>query len=91
MRKKKASIRDLTCEMIDLIGKQSPRRLAGYWSTRELASMIGVTRSAIILQVRRGNLSPIEARHGQEHLFSDVEVYRYLATKRRPGRPKKVN
>ena len=89
MCEKPIAVSDLTPKMLKLIDKQPPRRIPGYWYTTEIAAMLKVTRSAIVLQVFRGNITPLDTRKGQEHMFADVDVYRYLANRKKPGRPKK--
>jgi len=63
------------------------RSLPGYWSTRELSQLLKVCREAIAMQVSRSQLNPVRRKQGQEYLFSDDEVIRYLTRTVKLGRP----
>lgn len=65
------------------------RSLPGYWSTGELRQLLNVTPEGISMQVGRGRLSPIRRKQGQEYLFTDKEVIRYLTRPVKLGRPPK--
>ncbi len=66
------------------------RSLPGYWTTNELAALQNIGRMAVTMQVCKGNLSPVNRTQGQQSMFTDIEVARYLGRKRKIGRPKNV-
>lgn len=70
-----------------LVARQPPRRIPGLWGTAELARLLGVGSQAVIQQVYRGRLTPIDRIRGQQHLFEDREVLRYLTSPQTRGRP----
>lgn len=65
------------------------RRLVGYWSVDELARFLGVTTTAILMQVRRGQLTPVDDAPRQPVYFTDAEVNRYLSVPYRGGRKRR--
>jgi hypothetical protein len=67
-----------------------PRMFAGYWSTLELAGLLGVEIGTINMHVSRGKLAPVRRLHGQTNLFTDGEVWKYLnSPPGKRGRPRK--
>lgn len=54
-------------------------RIPGYWTTGELCRLLGVKPAAIGMQVCRGRLAPIDRSRGQQSVFTEAEVYRYLS------------
>jgi predicted transcriptional regulator len=65
------------------------RRLKGYWSVGELARFLGVSRTAILMQVNRGKIDPIDGDAGQPVYFTDDEVIRYVTEPYGGGRRRK--
>jgi hypothetical protein len=64
--------------------KRKKTRIPGYWTTRELAEYRGVQPAAILMHVHRGKLTPVPpSRERERHLFTDAEVERYLAARKR--------
>ena len=68
-----------------------PRMFAGYWSTMELAGLLGVSAGVVNMHVSRGKLTPVRRLHGQTSMFSDGEVWKYLnSPPGKRGRPRKA-
>jgi len=67
--------------------KASPARtIAGHWTTRELAELVGISTTAILMHVHRGRIKAIKQGQPQTHFFTDAEVERFLTRRRRAGR-----
>lgn len=71
------------------IAKFGLRMIPGYWTTGELARLLGITTSAIGNQVAKGKIKPINQVHGQASFFADEEVARYVKRPIVMGRPRK--
>jgi len=65
------------------------RRLKGYWSVGELARFLGVTKAAVLMQVARGKLEPVDRASQKPVFFEDQEVAKYLSEPYRGGRKRK--
>jgi hypothetical protein len=65
------------------------RRLKGYWSVGELARFLGVTNAAVLMQINRGKLTPIDRASQQPVFFEDQEVAKYLSEPYGGGRKRK--
>jgi len=82
----KSPFSSLSDELQRIIADQPARRMPGHWTTGELAALLKVSRQAVLLQVHRGQIEPINRTTGQEHFFTDVEVCRYLSRPKSVGR-----
>ena len=58
-----------------------PRIIAGYWTTRELSQMSGVSKTAILMHVHRGTLKAIRQGQPQTNFYTDDEVLRWLTNR----------
>ena len=67
-----------------------PRRLKGYWSVQELAKLLQVNKAAILMQIKRGKIVPIDRAGEHPVFFTDEEVARYLSEPYRGGKPRAV-
>lgn len=57
------------------------RQTPEYWKTREIADYVGISVAGVLMHVSRGNLTPIERRGREAHLFTDEEVQRFFRSR----------
>ena len=85
-RRKRKSEAVLSDYWKDRIAQAPKRTIAGHWTTKELASLVGVSTTAILMHVYRGTIKAIKQAGPQTCFYSDAEVERFLANRPEAGR-----
>ena len=63
----------------------------GLVSSQELAQRAGISPAGIVWNVNHGNLTPqIDAKRGHSHWFTEEEADRFLASRTKPSKGRKV-